>query len=200
MISAAHAPVRRRGRSRRRRHVGGPRRSRRAPSLSRLAGVVRRGAGFPQDHRLFAGHLPPDRARLRELLGGHDCVVVVGAPVLRQYGYDDGPLVPEGTSVIVVSDDPAEVHRSPADLALLAPPASVCAALTALLEPRDTALPEPMPAARATASTTGRAAARRARLAALAERLPADAILVEECPPTDPSCTPACRRGGRSAS
>ena len=144
-------------------------------------------AGFPQDHRLFAGHLPPDRTRLREVLGGHDCVVVVGAPVLRQYGYDDGPLVPEGTSVIVVSDDPAEVHRSPADLALLAPPASVCAALTALLEPRDTALPEPMrrppapPPPRPGEPLLGGHV-----LAALAERLPADAVLVEECPSNRP--------------
>src|SRR4029077_16380163 len=76
-------------------------------------------AGFPQDHRLFAGHLPADRVRLRSALSGHDLVLVVGAPVFRQYPYADGPLVEAGTTVAVVSEDPAEVHRSPAALGVL---------------------------------------------------------------------------------
>src|SRR5204862_5076 len=38
-------------------------------------------AGFPQDHRLFAGHLPADRSRLRRALAGHDLVLSVGATV-----------------------------------------------------------------------------------------------------------------------
>ncbi|OEU90890.1 thiamine pyrophosphate-binding protein, partial [Streptomyces abyssalis] len=45
-------------------------------------------AGFPQDHRLFAGHLPADRTRLRETLGPYDLVLSVGAPVFRQYPYE----------------------------------------------------------------------------------------------------------------
>jgi benzoylformate decarboxylase len=50
-------------------------------------------AGFPQDHPLFAGHLPAGRARLRQVLAGHDLVLAVGAPVFRQYPYEAGPLV-----------------------------------------------------------------------------------------------------------
>src|SRR3954454_7429028 len=50
-------------------------------------------AGFPQDHALFAGHLPADRPRLRRVLGGHDLVLAVGAPVFRQYLFMPGPLV-----------------------------------------------------------------------------------------------------------
>src|SRR5207244_3610415 len=73
-------------------------------------------AGFPQDHPLFAGHLPVARGRLREALAGYDLVLVVGAPVFRQYPYEPGRLVPDGTRVAVVTDDPAEAHRSPADL------------------------------------------------------------------------------------
>src|SRR6476661_702710 len=42
-------------------------------------------AGFPQDHPLFAGHLPADRIRLRETLAPHDVVLALGAPVFRQY-------------------------------------------------------------------------------------------------------------------
>jgi benzoylformate decarboxylase len=47
-------------------------------------------AGFPQDHPLFAGHLPARRARLREVLSAHDVVLVVGTGALRQYPFDPG--------------------------------------------------------------------------------------------------------------
>ncbi|MEO3873552.1 thiamine pyrophosphate-dependent enzyme [Nonomuraea sp. B12E4] len=95
-------------------------------------------AGFPQDHPRYAGVLPADRTRLRAVLAGHDAVLAVGAPVFRQYVYAPGPLVPEGTSVALVTDDPAEAHRSPADLAYLAAPAAVCARLAALVPARAT--------------------------------------------------------------
>jgi len=62
-------------------------------------------AGFPQDHPLFAGHLPAGRARLREALAGHDVVLAVGAPVFRQYPYEQGPFVHPGTTVALVTDD-----------------------------------------------------------------------------------------------
>ncbi|MEO3793888.1 thiamine pyrophosphate-dependent enzyme [Nonomuraea sp. B10E15] len=90
-------------------------------------------AGFPQDHPQYAGVLPADRERLRKRLAPHDVVLAVGAPVFRQYVYVPGPLVAPGTSVALVTDDPAEAHRSAADLACLASPASVCARLATLL-------------------------------------------------------------------
>ncbi|MEV0235667.1 thiamine pyrophosphate-dependent enzyme [Nonomuraea sp. NPDC050786] len=93
-------------------------------------------AGFPQDHPQYAGVLPADRVRLREALAPHDVVLAVGAPVFRQYPYAPGPLVMPGTSVAVVTDDPAEAHRSPASLAYLASPSAVCARLAALLPAR----------------------------------------------------------------
>src|SRR5918997_4725071 len=70
-------------------------------------------AGFPQDHPLFAGHLPAGRARLREALGGHDVVLAVGAPVFRQYPYEQGPFVSPGTTVALVTDDVEDAHHSP---------------------------------------------------------------------------------------
>src|SRR6185503_15944483 len=36
--------------------------------------------GFPQRHPRFAGHLPGDRERLRDVLASYDAVLVVGAP------------------------------------------------------------------------------------------------------------------------
>ena len=78
-------------------------------------------AGFPQDHPLFAGHLPADRARLRATLAPHDLVLAVGAPVLRQYPFIAGPVRrARDDASPMITGDPAEVHRSPAELAVLA--------------------------------------------------------------------------------
>ncbi|HEX3490900.1 MAG TPA: thiamine pyrophosphate-binding protein [Streptosporangiaceae bacterium] len=145
--------------------------------------------GFPQDHPRFAGFLPAGRAALRATLAPHDAVLVAGAALLRQYHYEPGPLVEPGTRVAVISADPAEVQRSPADIGLVAPVAAAIEALAAAIPGR--AGPD--------ASTSGPAAALRAQrdrawqraaagltpeavFAALAEVLPADAVVVEECP------------------
>ena len=144
-------------------------------------------AGFPQDHPFFAGHLPADRTRLRRTLSPHDLVLVVGAPVFRQYPYLDGPLVESGTRVALVSDDPVEVHRSPADLAVLAAPAAVCAELARLVPERAGDAPTPFnrPAA---PEPPGAGEPLRAGhvLAGIAERLPRDAVLIEETPSNRP--------------
>src|SRR5919198_527786 len=137
-------------------------------------------AGFPQDHRLFAGFLPADRPRLREKLAPYDTVLVVGAPVFRQSPYAEGRFTEPDTRIALVSDDPAEVARSPVDLAVLAPPAAVCRALAARVPARDREPPEsfrspppPEPGGQLRAGHV---------LAALAERLPRDAVVVEEAP------------------
>ncbi|MET7332400.1 thiamine pyrophosphate-dependent enzyme [Nonomuraea sp. NPDC005650] len=147
-------------------------------------------AGFPQDHPQYAGVLPADRARLRETLAGHDVVLAVGAPAFRQYPYAPGPLVVPGTSIAVVTDDPAEAHRSPADLAYLASPSAVCARLAALLP---VLLPASSPAARRVLSpdipelpAEGRPMRAAHVLRALALRLPADTVLIEETPSSRP--------------
>ena len=86
-------------------------------------------AGYPQDHPLFAGHLPSGRSELRKALAEHDLILAIGAPVFRQYPYEDGPLVEPGTRIVVLTDDPDEANGGPADLAVVAHPAAVCAAL-----------------------------------------------------------------------
>ncbi|GDY32849.1 thiamine pyrophosphate-dependent enzyme [Gandjariella thermophila] len=143
-------------------------------------------AGFPQDHPLFAGHLPAARSRLRQVLAGHDVVLCVGAPVFRQYPYEPGPLAEPGTRVLLVTDDPEEAHRSPVELAVLGGPGEVCARLAERVPARDV----PMPATHRAAPPPppGPSEPLRAAhvLAALAERLPADAVVVEETPSTRP--------------
>jgi benzoylformate decarboxylase len=143
-------------------------------------------AGFPQDHRLYAGLLPAGRARLRETLEPHDLVIAIGAPAFRQYAYEPGPLVVEGTRVAVVTEDPAEAHRSPADLALLGPPAAVCAELARRVPARKQATvrphqpPPPRPPAPGDPLRAGHV------LTALAERLPRNATFLEEAPSSGP--------------
>jgi benzoylformate decarboxylase len=147
-------------------------------------------AGFPQDHPLFAGHLPWARRGIRERLSGHDTVLVIGTHALRTYLFDDDvALVDPDTRVLVISDDPAEVHRSACELAVLAPVAPACAALATRVPPREspsapTARHEPPPAPAPPAPGEPMRAGH--VLAALAERLPADAVLVEETPSSRP--------------
>jgi thiamine pyrophosphate-dependent acetolactate synthase large subunit-like protein len=144
-------------------------------------------AGFPQDHPLFAGHLPAGRGRLRDTLAGHDLILAVGAPVFRQYAYEPGALVADGTRVALVTDDPAEAHRSPVDLALLAAPADVCEALLKDV-PARSAPPPPRPWRPAAPAPPAVGEPLRAGhvLAALSERLSPETVLVEEAPSSRP--------------
>ncbi|GAA1759986.1 benzoylformate decarboxylase [Nonomuraea bangladeshensis] len=154
-------------------------------------------AGFPQDHPQYAGVLPADRARLRAVLGAYDVVLAVGAPVFRQYPYVPGPLVAPGTTVVVITDDPSEAHRSAADLAYLASPAALCTRLSALLPAPGS--PDAASVVEGSAPAIGADGAglpplpvggRPLRAAhvlhELALRLPADAVLVEETPSSRP--------------
>jgi thiamine pyrophosphate-dependent acetolactate synthase large subunit-like protein len=144
-------------------------------------------AGFPQNHPLFAGHLPSIRTRLRSVLDGHDLVLAVGAAVFRQYPYDDGPLVNAGTTVAVVTDDADEAHRSPADLVVLCDPAAAISRLkssvtartskTSVRSPNVDQLPAPGPGEPMLAAHV---------LTARASRLPANTVVVEETPSSRP--------------
>jgi benzoylformate decarboxylase len=140
-------------------------------------------AGFPQDHRLFAGFLPADRPRLREKLAPYDRILVVGAPVFRQSPYAPGGFTERPTPMALITDDPDEAHRSPADLVVLAPPGPVCVELAAALpalerEPPQQFRPPPAPDLPA----QGEPLRASHVLAALAKRLARDAVVVEEAP------------------
>jgi benzoylformate decarboxylase len=149
-------------------------------------------AGFPQDHPSFAGHLPADRTRLRETLSPHDLVLSIGAPVFRQYPYESGCLVRPGTRLAIVTDDPAEAHRAPVDLAVVAGLPAFCTALSETAgksadraEQRErarhrTEREEPPP------PEEGEPLRAAHVLAALAPRLPVETVLVEETPSSRP--------------
>jgi benzoylformate decarboxylase len=144
-------------------------------------------AGFPQDHPLFAGHLSPSRGRLRAMLAGHDAVLAVGAPIFRQYAYEPGPLVNPGTRLALVTDDDAEAQRSPSQLTIVAEPSAVCRGLVARTEPREGPPPGPFPKPPPLAPPAPGQPLRAGHVFdVLAQRLPADAILIEESPSSRP--------------
>jgi thiamine pyrophosphate-dependent acetolactate synthase large subunit-like protein len=143
-------------------------------------------AGFPQDHPLFAGHLPAGRDRLRRALGGHDVVLVVGAPVFRQYPFEPGPLVTAGTTVLLVTDDVEDAHHSPVALAVLAPPAAVCRELAERLPVRARTAPDIRRAEPPNAPRDSEPLRAGHVMAALAERVAEDTVVVEETPSSRP--------------
>jgi len=146
-------------------------------------------AGFPQDHPLWAGHLPWRRSQMRAALAPHDLVIVLGTGVLRLYIYEPGPFLEPGTRVAVVSADPEQLHRSAATLAVLGAPGPLASAAAQLIgaRPFDAAAaplhsspPAPAPPA------PGEPLAPSHVLDGLARRLPAEAILIEESPSSRP--------------
>ena len=145
-------------------------------------------AGFPQDHPRFAGHLHWRRRLMRETLSAHDAVLVLGGAAFHLYLLDEmGPPVTPDTRVVVITADAAEAHRSLCELALVAPVADACHALAEQVQRRDgaaaTARVAPAPPMPPAAGEPLRAAH---VLHALSERLPADAIVVEESPSSRP--------------
>jgi benzoylformate decarboxylase len=144
-------------------------------------------AGFPQDHPLFAGHLSHARSKLRQALAGHDVVLAVGAPVFRQYQFEAGPLVEPGTRLALVTDDPAEAHRSPVEIAVCGPIAPACRLLASAVRPRSLPSAPLRTVAQPSPPATGEPMRAAHVLSALAARLPQNAILVEETPSSRPA-------------
>lgn len=147
-----------------------------------------RRAGFPQDHELFAGHLSWRRRLMHDALAAHDVVLAVGTSAFRLYLFDEPVrLVDPETRVAVVTDDAAEAHRSPCEIAVVAPVAAACRALAELVPQREAQVPQPFqrPAPLAPPGPGGPLRAGHV-LDALQARMPADAVLVEETPSSQP--------------
>jgi benzoylformate decarboxylase len=143
--------------------------------------------GFPEDHPLFQGILPPAIAPLSQILEGRDLILVVGSSVFPYYPYIPGPLLPEGASLVQITNDPDEAARAPMGDAIVA---DVRLTLEWLLyklpesdRPAPDQRPEPGPPAEADPMSGSTA------MDALAEVFPDDGIIVLE----SPSSTPALR-------
>jgi benzoylformate decarboxylase len=68
---------------------------------------------FPEDHRLFAGFLPAMRERIVELLSEHDLVLAIGAPAFTYHVEGHGPHVPEGATLLQLTEDPTVAAWAP---------------------------------------------------------------------------------------
>jgi benzoylformate decarboxylase len=126
---------------------------------------------------------------MRDTLAPHDLVLAVGTNAFRLYLFDDpGPMVHEGTRVAVLTDDPAEAHRSPCALAVVAPLAPALVALVEQVAERETE-PGPPRLVRPPAPpvpAAGEPLAPGHVYAALAERMTHDTVIVEETPSSQP--------------
>src|SRR5690606_30311733 len=140
--------------------------------------------GFDQTSPLFAGHLPSGRSALRAALADHDLVLVLGGSAFRQYLYEPGSFVEQGTKVVVVTDDAAEAARSAADLVVMAPVGSVVAVLAQRVTPRGTRVEPESDRAAVTTPDPDRIPSPRDVFEAVAKRLPAESTYFEESPST----------------
>jgi benzoylformate decarboxylase len=138
-------------------------------------------AGFPENHPLYQGVLPPGAGWISGALEGHDLVLVLGAPAFRYYRQIPGPYLPEGTQLIHITSDPDEAARAPVGDAVVA---DVRAVAESLLEhvsqtnrPAPPARPAPEPIESSTAPMKPAAL-----FGTLGQIAPADTLWVTEAP------------------
>ncbi|MCE4061122.1 benzoylformate decarboxylase [Pandoraea sputorum] len=138
---------------------------------------------FPEDHRLFAGFLPPMREKIVGLLGGHDLILVIGAPAFTYHVEGAGPHVPEGASLFQLIEDPGVAAWTPVGASVVG---NVRLGVEALLA-RDVPNERTQPPARAvppvaTSNAPGEPMTTAFALQTLAEVRDARDIVVEEAP------------------
>jgi benzoylformate decarboxylase len=136
--------------------------------------------GFPENHPLFQGILPPAVGPLGEALSGHDLAIVAGSSVFPYYPNVPGPLLAAGTVLVAITSDPDEAARAPMGDAIVADVASTLSALAdaAGTSTRDAPAPrppaEPAPASDPMSPSTA--------VRALAQAFPEEGIVVLESP------------------
>jgi benzoylformate decarboxylase len=136
--------------------------------------------GFPENHPLFQGILPPAVLPVGEMLAAHDLVLAVGTSVFPYYPNVPGPLLADGTALVAITSDPEEAARAPMGDAILADPALTLAALADAVGESDRPAPparpapEPGPASDPMSPSTA--------VRALAEVFPKHGIVVLESP------------------
>jgi benzoylformate decarboxylase len=74
---------------------------------------------FPEEHRLFAGFLAADRAKIVSSLAGYDVILVLGAPAFAYHVEGFGAHVPAGATLFQLVDDPALASWSAVGVAVV---------------------------------------------------------------------------------
>ena len=136
---------------------------------------------FPENHRLFAGFLAADRARIVEALAGSDFILVLGAPAFTYHVEGFGPHIPEGAELVQLTDNPAQAAWTPVGRAIVT---NLKLGLRALLEGppagaratvQQRRLPQRLPPTRLTDAYL---------LQEIASLRPQGSVIVEEAPST----------------
>jgi benzoylformate decarboxylase len=140
-------------------------------------------ACFPETHPLFQGELVSAMGPLSHRLEGHDLIVVIGAPVFRYYPYVPGLVIPLGSTLLQVTDDPTDAGSALVGDSLLSDSKLAMEALlelvaegTARMAPAPRQVPKSLPA------TPGSPLTAIEVYAALSEVRPKGAIVVQETP------------------
>ena len=136
--------------------------------------------GFPEGHENFQGILPPAIGPASETLAGHDLVLAVGTSVFPYYPYIPGSLLPEGTRLVQITNDPAEAARAPMGAAIVGDVALALERLLELLGPSERGAPQPRPLPGEPAPSEPMSGS--AAMSALAEVWPDEGIAVVETP------------------
>ncbi len=151
-------------------------------------------AAFPSNHRLYAGSVARMAPAVRALTDGHDLIVSIGADLLTQSQAAGVEALAPGKALIHLDDDPWEIGKNyPATVGIVGDAKATLPELTAAVLARmapATARADTVAAGLAAkrATLVARAVAEAdivplrplAVLAAIAECLPADTIVVEE--------------------
>ena len=136
--------------------------------------------GFPENHALFQGILPPAVGPVGEALAGHDLVLAVGTSIFPYYPNVPGPLLADGTKLVAITSDPDEAARAPMGDAIVADPALTLAALADTIGESDRQAPPARPAPEPAPLTDPMSPSTAVR--ALTEVFPPDGIVVLESP------------------
>jgi benzoylformate decarboxylase len=136
--------------------------------------------GFPESHPNFRGLLPPAIGPLSQTLAPYDVVLVVGASVFAYYPNIPGPLLAEGTRLVVITSDPDEAARAPMGDAVVADVRATLGALVDDMSESDREAPEPLSPVAAPEESDPISPS--AAVQALADVWPEDGIAVVESP------------------
>ncbi|HEV3070705.1 MAG TPA: benzoylformate decarboxylase [Solirubrobacteraceae bacterium] len=102
--------------------------------------------GFPENHPLFQGILPPAVWPVGDALAAHDMVLVAGSSVFPYYPNIPGALLAPGTSLVAITSDPDEAARAPMGDAIVADVALTLRALAERVPDSERPLPPARPA------------------------------------------------------
>jgi benzoylformate decarboxylase len=138
---------------------------------------------FPEDHPLWAGFLPAMGDRIVERLAGHDLVFALGAPAFTYHVERVGPHLPQGASLVQLTEDPQVAAWAPTGTSVVG---SIRLGLLDLLA-RGAPPPRPAPPAHARAARLPEPAPDERLpvawvLQTLTDVRPRDSIVVEEAP------------------